>query len=81
MTPANDNWPLILTREQAAAMCSISVQTFDTWVRKNILPRSISGTRRWSRMAVERAISGNPIASANDAPQSAFEEWKRSNAH
>jgi hypothetical protein len=34
-TPANDNWPLVLTRPEVAEMCRISVATFDAWVRKN----------------------------------------------
>jgi predicted DNA-binding transcriptional regulator AlpA len=42
---ANDNWPLVLTRSQAAAVIGISVSTFDGWVRKGILPAPIAGTR------------------------------------
>lgn len=76
---ANDNWPPVLTRCEAAKMCAISVQTFDSWGRKGILPGPIPGTRRWSRDAIERHLaSGAP--SANDQP-SPFEEWKQGNAH
>jgi hypothetical protein len=81
MKAANDNWPLVLTREQAAATCSVSVQTFDSWVRKGILPGSISGTRRWSRIAVERSLSGDSITSPIDVQHSAFEEWKLGHAN
>jgi hypothetical protein len=42
---ANDNWPLVLTRQQGADMCRISASTFDVWVRKEILPGPIRGTR------------------------------------
>jgi hypothetical protein len=38
------------------------VGTFDDWVRKGILPRPIPGTRRWSRTAIERALSGEVVA-------------------
>ena len=42
---------LFLSRREAAAICGISVQTFDTYVRKGILPGPLPGTRRWSRAA------------------------------
>jgi predicted DNA-binding transcriptional regulator AlpA len=66
-------------RKQAAVRCGISIPTFDAWVKKGILPRPIPGTRRWSRVAVERAlgIDANAITSL-DSP---FEEWKRAHAH
>jgi len=78
---ADDNWPTVLTRPEAAEMCRISVQTFDTWVRKAILPGPIPGTRRWSRIAIERALAGDVVASTADIRPSPFEQWKRRNAH
>jgi hypothetical protein len=62
-------------------MCRISVQTFDAWVRKGILPGPILGTRRWSRIAIERALAGDVVASTADIWPSPFEQWKRRNAH
>ncbi len=76
---ANDNWPPVLTRCEAAKMCTISVQTFDSWVRKGVLPGPIPGTRRWSRYTIERCLAGN-APSANDQP-SPFEQWKRGHAY
>jgi hypothetical protein len=78
---ANDNWPLAITREQAADMAGISMSTFDSWVRKGILPKSINGTRRWSRTAIERALAGEAVGVAADTEPSAFLEWRRANAH
>jgi predicted DNA-binding transcriptional regulator AlpA len=78
MQAANDNWPLVLTRAEVAEMCRISVSTFDVWVRKGTLPRPIPGTRRWSRVAIERALSGG-VAKAVTS-QSPFEEWRRARA-
>jgi len=78
---ANDNWPPVLTRCEAAEMCRISVSTFDSWVRKGILPGPIPGTRRWSRVAIERRLEGGVAeSSATDQP-SPFEQWKCGNAH
>lgn len=77
-SPANDNWPLFLERTQAANFCGLSKPTFDSWVRKGILPRSVAGTRRWSRLAIERAAGGATTQIATE--HSPFEEWKQSNA-
>jgi len=79
--PADNNWPAVLTRPEAAEMCRISMQTFDAWVRKGILPGPIPGTRRWSRIAIERALAGDVVASTADIWPSPFEQWKRRNAH
>jgi predicted DNA-binding transcriptional regulator AlpA len=78
---ANDNWPLVMTRREATKMCRISVQTFDAWVRKGILPGPIPGTRRWSRSAIEQHLGGVISASPANDQFSPFEQWKRGNAH
>jgi hypothetical protein len=78
---ANDNWPPVLTRREAAKMCRISVQTFDSWVRKGILPGPIPGTRRWSRVAIERGLAGGGIALFANEQLSPFEQWKRGDAY
>jgi hypothetical protein len=75
---ANDNWPLVLTRQQSADMCRISTSTFDAWVRKKILPGAIRGTRRWSRIAIERALAGE--AATAEPLRSPFEQWNRASA-
>jgi predicted DNA-binding transcriptional regulator AlpA len=75
--------PLTLTRREAARLCGISVQTFDAWIRKGILPPPITGTRRWSRIAVERYLTGDALRSPADRLSSPYEQWKRErdNAH
>lgn len=75
----NDNFPLILTRPEAAAMCRVSVSGFDSWVRRGIIPGPIPGTRRWSRVAVERALAGE--GSACGTEESHFDQWKRKHAN
>jgi predicted DNA-binding transcriptional regulator AlpA len=76
---ANDNWPLFLDRAQCAAMCGLTLSTFDSWVRKSILPKPLEGTRRWSRIEVEQAARGSTATAATAA--SPFEQWKASHAH
>jgi hypothetical protein len=77
---ANENWPLVLTRPQAADMCRISVHTFDAWVRKGILPNSITGTRRWSRVSIEHALATGAITDEASV-SSPFEQWRCANAY
>jgi predicted DNA-binding transcriptional regulator AlpA len=76
---ANDNWPLFLDRPQCAAMCGLSLSTFDSWVRKSILPKPLAGTRRWSRTEIEQAARRDIKKTiSSDSP---FEQWKNSHAH
>src|SRR5215210_1302273 len=74
---ANGNWHPVLRRPEAAKMCRISLQTFDSWVRKGILPGPIAGTRRWSRGAIERRLEGQAAAGSATEQVSPFEQWKR----
>lgn len=71
---------LVLTRTQAAAVCEISVSTFDVWVRKGIMPGPITGTRRWSRAAIERSLMTEIAESPVEFGSSPFETWKSTRA-
>lgn len=75
--------PLILTRQEAADLLGISTSTFDKWVRKGVAPAALSGTRRWSRAALERAMGGDtsaPKAINMNDPEAVYEAWKEENA-
>jgi len=67
--------PRLLTREQAAAYCGLSVHGFSEWVKSGKLPGPIRGTLRWDRKAIDAAIdqaSGlNPSIGTT-----AYDEWK-----
>ena len=67
--------PRLLTREQAAAYCGLSVHGFSQWVKTGRLPGPIRGTTRWDRKAIDAALdqaSGiNPRTVI--AP---YDEWK-----
>lgn len=73
MKAANDNFPPVLTRPQAAAMCQLTPSGFDAWVRKGIVPPAITGTRRWSRDAILNMLSG---AIAVEAEMDPYEREK-----
>jgi predicted DNA-binding transcriptional regulator AlpA len=67
--------PRLLTREQAAAYCGLSVHGFSEWVKTARLPGPIPGTIRWDRKAIDAALD---LASGIDprigtAP---YDEWK-----
>lgn len=80
MQAANDNVPLALTRKQAASMCGLSLSGFDSWVRRGIVPGPITGTRRWSRCALETVLSGAIVGTSANDNISPFEDWKRKHA-
>jgi hypothetical protein len=69
---------LALTRDQAAELCGLTPSGFDVWVRKGIVPGPVKGTRRWSRVALERALAGE--VPANDDAEEAYRRWKESRA-
>ena len=48
--------PRLLTREQAAAYCGLSVQGFSRWVKSGRLPGPIVGTLRWDLRAIDAAF-------------------------
>jgi hypothetical protein len=65
-----------MTRDEAAQHIGISVESFDAWRRKGILPGPIPNTHRWDRKALDLALdraSGLP----SDEGGSVFDEWKR----
>ena len=45
--------PRLLSRQQAAAYCSVSVETFDDYRRRAIVPDPIIGTNRWDRKLID----------------------------
>ena len=71
--------PRCLTRAQAAEYCGCdTVEAFDGWVRKGIVPGPIVGTHRWDRRAIDRALDRRS-GLLSDATQS-IDEWLAENA-
>ena len=67
---------LTLTRPEAAALVGLTPSGFDSWVRQGILPKPLPGTHRWSRAAIERALSGEPEKAEEDP----YLKWKAEQA-
>ena len=67
--------PRLLTREQAAAYCGLSVHAFSEWVKTGRLPGPIRGTLRWDRKAIDAALDRASGLQATHPP-SPLEEWK-----
>lgn len=42
---------------EAAEMCGLTVSTFYNWVRRGLMPRPITGTRKYSAAAVRMCAS------------------------
>jgi predicted DNA-binding transcriptional regulator AlpA len=67
--------PRLLTRDQAAAYCGLSVYGFSQWVKTGRLPGPIRGTMRWDRKAIDAALDQASGLQATLQP-SPLEEWK-----
>ncbi len=67
--------PRLLTREQAAAYCGLSVHGFSEWVKTGRLPGPIRGTIRWDRKAIDAALDQASGLQPTLQP-SPLEEWK-----
>lgn len=69
-----------LTAEQAAEYCGCeTVDAFQTWVRRRIVPGPIPGTHRWDRKAIDAALD-RLSGLTKDAGTSSFDDWARRNA-
>lgn len=72
--------PRGLSREQAAEYCGCdTVDAFDEWVKKGIVPGPIPGTRRWDRKAIDRALDRRSGLVEDSGPS--FEEWAAQHAN
>jgi predicted DNA-binding transcriptional regulator AlpA len=77
-------WPAVMSREIAAEYCSLSASGFDQWVREGRLPPPISGTKRWSRAAIDHRVSlvdGTAGLTQSDDDVSVLDNWLRENGH
>jgi predicted DNA-binding transcriptional regulator AlpA len=67
--------PRLLTREQAAAYCGLSVHGFSEWVKTGRLPGPIGGTVRWDLKAID-AVLDQASGIEPSIKTSPLDEWK-----
>ncbi len=66
--------PRLLTRQQAAAYCSVSLETFDDYRRRGIVPDPVIGTARWDRKLIDIWLDrASGITSDTVTP---LDEWR-----
>jgi hypothetical protein len=73
----------LLTREQAAFYCGLSVSAFSKWVKIGRLPAALAGTSRWDLKAIDLALdslSGLAISKTSDSVTTALDEWRSKRA-
>ncbi|WP_183831674.1 helix-turn-helix domain-containing protein [Aquamicrobium lusatiense] len=69
----------LLSRQEAAAYCGVSVSTFSGWVAAGHIPRPLFGSRRWDKKAIDDCLDkasglSRPISTQEEDP---FERWLR----
>ena len=68
--------PLCVNRAEAAALCGLSAEGFDDWVRRGIVPSPIEGTRRWFLPAIRAALAQAAGCKSSAENLSAYDQWK-----
>lgn len=71
--------PRLLSRQEAATYCGVSVATFSGWVTAGHIPRPLFGSKRWDKKAIDAALDkasglALPVAASDEDP---LEKWLR----
>jgi hypothetical protein len=67
--------PRLLTREQAAAYCGVSLTTFTAWVGRGLVPGPVHGTHRWDRKAIDADLDALSCIDAKLGGKE-LDQWK-----
>lgn len=71
--------PRLLSRQEAAAYCGVSVATFSGWVTAGHMPRPLFGSKRWDKRAIDAQLDeasglAVPMAANEEDP---YDRWLR----
>ncbi len=66
--------PRLLTRQQAAAYCGVTPETFDDYRRRGIVPSPISGTNKWDRKLIDSWLDKASGIEANT--ETSLDGWR-----
>lgn len=69
----------LLTKPEACEYVKLTPAAFDVWRKRGLLPGPIEGTRRWDRVALDKALD-KLSGIASESGSSPYDEWKRANA-
>lgn len=74
---SHDVSPRVLTRQEAAAYCGLTLSGFHDWVTKGRLPPALPGTRRWDRVAIDAALDRlSGLGPSSDGKTSALAQYR-----
>ena len=68
--------PRILTKRQAAEYCGLSLSGYQAWVDQGLVPGPLPGTKRYDRLAMDRAIDELSGIGRSGGPDSEYDNWK-----
>ena len=69
--------PRILTKKQAAVYCGLTESGFQAWIDAGRVPGPLPGTKRYDRLAIDRALNTLSGISNSEEASSAYDAWKR----
>lgn len=75
--------PRVLAKVAAAEYCGCAtLEAFDAWVRKGIIPGAIPGTHRWDRIAIDAALDrASGLAITPSDHLTPYQRWKAEAQH
>jgi len=56
MKADNDNGQRLLSKQEAAAYCGVSLSTFHGWVKAGHMPAPLFGSKRWDKKAIDARL-------------------------
>ena len=68
--------PRILTKRQAAEYCGLSLSGYQAWVDQGFVPGPLPGTKRFDRLAIDRAIDELSGIGRSGESDSEYDNWK-----
>jgi len=70
--------PRLMTKDEAAQYTRCSIRAFEDWVARGVLPKSVPGTHRWDRKAIDLALDklgGLEKPDEASTPGTALDSW------
>ncbi len=69
--------PRLMTVHEAAEYCRLTPSGFTAWVKDGRMPGPIAGTKRYDKLAIDRALNKLSGIDNSDEDGSAYDAWKR----